>query len=199
MQGPPGYGPPPGGYGPPPGGGYGPPPGGYGAPPGGQPPPGGYGPPPPKKGMSGLTIALIVLGTLILLGFGGCLVCVGVGAYAGSTAAAAPRPAPQVVDIHDVLADYKDNEVRADSRYKGRWVQMDGLVKDVKKDVLGQPYVLLGTGAYFEIPMVKCELDDKGAKTAARLSKGTQVTVVGKVQGLMLNVQLDDCEIAAVK
>ena len=202
QQGPPGYGPPPGGgYGAPPGGGgYAPPPGGYGAPPGGQPPQGGYGaPPPPKKGMSGLTIALIVVGGLAVLGFGSCAVCVGVGAYAGNQAATAPRPAPEVVDIHTLLSEYKDNEVRADASYKSKWIQTEGLVKDVKKDVFDHPYLLLGTGAYFEIPRVQCQLDAKNAKTAQSLSKGTQVTIVGKVKGLTFNVQMQDCEITAVK
>lgn len=203
QQGPPGYGPPPGGgYGAPPGGGgYGPPPGGYGAPPGGVSPQGGYGAPPPKKkGMSGLTIALIVVGTLVVLGFGSCVVCVGLGAYAGSgsTAAAAATPAPTVVDIHTLLSEYKDNEVRADSTYKGKWIQTDGLVKDVKKGMFDQPYMVLGTGAVFEIPRVRCKLDAKNAKTAESLSKGTQVTIVGKVHGLMLDVQLDDCRITAI-
>lgn len=150
--------------------------------------------------MSGLTIALIVVGTLVVLGFGGCVVCVGLGAYAGSGAtAAAPHPAPTVVDIHTLLKEYKDNEVRADATYKSKWIQTDGLVKDVKKDVFDQPYLVLGTGAYFEIPRVQCQLDDKNAKTAQSLSKGTQITVVGKVKGLSFNVQLEDCEITAVK
>jgi len=149
--------------------------------------------------MSGLTIALIVLGGLVVLGFGSCAVCVGVGAYAGNQAATAPRPAPKVVDIHALLSEYKDNEVRADASYKSKWIQTEGLVKDVKKDVFDHPYLLLGTGAYFEIPRVQCQLDAKSAKTAQSLSKGTQVTVVGKVKGLTFNVQMQDCEITAVK
>ncbi len=94
-----GYGPPPGGggdYGAPPGGGYGPPPGGYGGgpPPGGYDPPGGYPPggyppmapmppsPPKKGGMSGAMIALIVLVGLVVLAFGGCGICLCIGAAA---------------------------------------------------------------------------------------------------------------------
>lgn len=150
--------------------------------------------------MSGVTIALIVIGTMAVLAFGSCAVCVGLGAYAGSgTATASSHPPPTVVDIHTVLSEYKDNEVRADTSYKSKWIQTDGLVKDVKKDVFDQPYMLLGTGAYFEIPMIQCQLDDKSAKTAATLSKGTQVTVVGRVKGLTFNVQMDDCSITAIK
>ncbi len=149
--------------------------------------------------MSGITIALIVVGTLAVLGFGSCAVCVGIGAYAGSTSpTAASHPPPTVVDIHTLLSEYKDNEVRADSSYKSKWIQTDALVKDVKKGVFDQPYLLLGTGEYFEIPQLQCQLDDKNAKTAAGLSKGTQVTVVGRVTGLSFNVQMADCQITAI-
>src|SRR5688572_8549803 len=55
------------------------PPHGYGGPPG----PGGYGPP-PGKGMSGAAIALIILAVVAVLGFGGCLLCVGGAAFIGS-------------------------------------------------------------------------------------------------------------------
>ncbi len=63
--------------------GWGPPQGQYGA-------PGGPGAPPPpvKKGMSTLTIVLIVIGAIAVLGFGSCFVSLAVGAYAARAMAA---------------------------------------------------------------------------------------------------------------
>ncbi len=82
QQQPPGYGPPPQGYGQPPQG-FGQPPQGYGQ---GSPPQ-----PPPKKGMSTLTIVLIVIGVVLVFGAGSCFVCAWM---AGSAAKSAVEAMP---------------------------------------------------------------------------------------------------------
>ena len=215
-----GYGPPPGGggggYGPPPGGGYGPPPGGgYGGPPpgggyGAPGVPGGYGPPAPppppppqKKGLSTAAIVLIVLVVLVVLGVGGCMTCFCIGAAAlpgkastskssgGATSSETVTP----VAVADLLSDYKGNEVRGDAKWKGKIVKVTGFVGDVKKDITDSAYITVGTGAAFEFPMVQCSLKSGQDGTAGNLSKGQPVTVKGRVNGLLLNVQLDDCEV----
>ena len=45
----------------------------------------GYQQPPPKKGMSGCMLAVLVVGGLVLLGFGGCVVCVAIGVVGSKT------------------------------------------------------------------------------------------------------------------
>ena len=65
----------------------------------------------------------------------------------------------------------------------------------MKKDILDEPYVTVGTGAAFEIPQVQCSLRSDQSNKAATLQKGQRVTVRGRVHGLMLNVQLHDCEV----
>ena len=221
-NGPPGYPPPGGGYGspggPPPGGGYGPPGGpppggGYGPPGGGYPPPGGYGPPAPpptpppqKKGMSTAAIVLIVIVVLIVLGVGGCMTCFCIGAAAlpGKTttskssdhSSSTSNESAVSVQAADILADYKGNEVRGDSKWKGKLVKISGFVGDVKKDIITDtPYVTVGTGAAFEFPMVQCSLKGGQDGAAGNLSKGQAVSVKGRVTGLLLNVQLDECEV----
>lgn len=183
MQGPPG---PPPGYGPPPGPGYGPP------------APNGYGPPPKPKGMSGLTIALIVFGVVLLLGFGGCVVCVGLGAVASSSSSttSGPKTPPVVVDIHTLLDDYRDNEVHADAAYKDKWIQTTGMMVSVGDGVLGGTELTIGSGEYVQIPALVCELDDANKKKAAGITKNQLVTVTGHVDGKRINVVLSDCSIA---
>jgi hypothetical protein len=51
-----------------------------------QPPYGGGYPPPPRQGMSGLTLALIIGGVVLVLGFGGCFTLMLIGAAAGQDA-----------------------------------------------------------------------------------------------------------------
>jgi hypothetical protein len=99
------------------------------------------------------------------------------------------------VSLGDLLSEYKDNEIRADGQYKGKRIRVSGTVGDVKKDILSSPYVIVGTGKQFEIPTVQCSLRSSEATKAAGLSKGSSVTVSGKVGGLMMNVQLRDCTI----
>jgi hypothetical protein len=99
------------------------------------------------------------------------------------------------VDIKDILAEYKDNEVRADGTYKGKRIRVTGKVGDVKKDVLGGMYVTVGTGKAFEIPKLQCTLKKDNLAKAAQLSKGDTVTVKGKVSRLLFNVQVSDCDI----
>jgi hypothetical protein len=96
--------------------------------------------------------------------------------------------------LQALLGEYKDNEVRADMRYKGKVVTVAGTVTDVKRDLLGKMFVTIGTGQMFEIPEVQCFFEDEHARQAARLSKGDRATVRGTVQGLMMNVLVEDCE-----
>jgi hypothetical protein len=105
-----------------------------------------------------------------------------------------PKPTAMVVPLQTLLSEYKSNEVRADSQYKGNVVQITGIVGDVKKDILGSIYVTLGTGAAFEIPVAQCFFDDRLAQQAATLNKGSKITVRGRVDGLMMNVLVRDAE-----
>ena len=98
------------------------------------------------------------------------------------------------VQIETLLSEYKGNEVRADTAYKGKVIETTGIVNTVKKDITDSIYVILGSGAQFEIPEVQCFFDDRLAKKAAALNKGDRVTVRGTVSGLMMNVLVKDCE-----
>ncbi len=90
------------------------------------------------------------------------------------------------VDISKLLAEYRDNEVRADTQFKGKDVKLVGVVREIKKDVTGSIYVTLGAGAEADAHDLHCLVDDEQAKTVAALSRGTSVTVRGRVTGLVL-------------
>ncbi|MRG98138.1 OB-fold protein [Polyangium spumosum] len=123
-------------------------------------------------------------------------------ATATPTPAAAAAPARSFADrpsarvsVKDILDEYKNNEVRADSKFKDKIIQIHGKVGDVKKDITDSIYVTVGTGAMLEIPEVQCFVRDSETKAAASLNKGDEVTVVGHVDGLMMNVLVKDCVI----
>jgi hypothetical protein len=97
--------------------------------------------------------------------------------------------------LNDLLAQYKDNEVRADARYKGKNVEIGGLVNTVKKDITNAIYVTIGTGEWLQIPEVQCFFDDSKAYETSRLTKGQFVRVTGTVDGLMMNVLVKNCSV----
>jgi hypothetical protein len=104
------------------------------------------------------------------------------------------RPVAQI-KVKEILDEYKNNEVRADGTYKDKIIQIRGKVEDVKKDITDSIYVTVGTGAQFEIPVVQCFVKDGEEKAASALNKGDNVTVMGHVDGLMMNVLVKDCVI----
>ncbi|OOG87804.1 hypothetical protein B0E42_07145 [Pseudomonas sp. A25(2017)] len=109
-----------------------------------------------------------------------------------------PSPAAQSkqvmqVGIRQILSDYKNNEVGADNKYKGNHVQVTGIVGDIKKDIMDNLYVTLGTGAQFEIPEVQAFFDDSMNSKLGSLNKGQKLTVVCRIDGLMMNVLGKDC------
>lgn len=97
------------------------------------------------------------------------------------------------VGIRLLLSDYKNNEIGADNKYKGKHVQVTGVVGDIKKDILDNLYLTLGTGAQFEIPEVQAFFDDSMNNKLGSLSKGQKLTVVCRIDGLMMNVLGKDC------
>ncbi|MFY0571471.1 OB-fold protein [Archangium lansingense] len=112
-----------------------------------------------------------------------------------SPAAARRMPDAKQVEIHKLLAEYTDNEVRADASFKGKLIQTTGVVDDVKRDVLNTVYVVVGTGKRYEVRMLQCFIDEDNANTVASLTKGSRVTIRGRVKGLMMNVLVEDCEL----
>ena len=101
--------------------------------------------------------------------------------------------APDVVtDAGTLLKDYKDNEAAADQKYKGKVIQISGVVGEIRKSPSDQIYVTVGTGAAFELPMAQCFFDASASAKAATLKQGDLVTIKGRVDGLILNVVVQD-------
>ena len=103
---------------------------------------------------------------------------------------------PISVSIDELLSSYKDNEVGADVKFKGKYIQTSGIVGDIKKDIMDDLYVTIGaTGEAFEIPVLQAFFLDKYTNDLANLKKGQTLEVVCKIDGLMMNVLGNKCKI----
>ncbi len=131
-------------------------------------------------------MVVLILATLLACGKGG-----------KKADPAALSATAEDADLAVMLADYKNNEVRADGKYKDKRVRVTGTVGEVKKDIADSIYVTLGVADEREIPAVQCFVPKSGEAAASALDKGSTVTVTGRVSGLMMNVLVKDCELGA--
>jgi hypothetical protein len=95
------------------------------------------------------------------------------------------------IEAFVLVSDYKMNEIAADTKYKGKVAIVEGRIKDIGKDLLDQPFITLEGGDV--VRSVQCYFAGKDAEKLAELSKGSFVTVKGRIQGLMMNVQIKNC------
>lgn len=154
-----------------------------------------------RLGVTGALVASVALGMAIIgvtaSKFGSGMSIPGTGHALESVAAAtnADDPGQEVLDVelYHLLSEYKRNEISADEEFKGRRVRTTGSINRIAKDVLDHPYLTLGTGIQFEIPVAQCFLTD--SRSAAALSPGQRVTISGRVTGKSMNVLLDKCEV----
>ncbi|MGG1878254.1 hypothetical protein ABDI30_11890 [Paenibacillus cisolokensis] len=98
------------------------------------------------------------------------------------------------VSAIDLWNDYDENEVAADAKYKGKQIEVSGVVKDIGKDILDSIYITLETDAV--LGSVQVYFSDKEAEAVGSLKKGQKVTVVGNGDGKTLtNVAIKKAQI----
>lgn len=98
------------------------------------------------------------------------------------------------VSAFKLSEDYKANEVAADANYKGKLVEVTGIVDNIGKDILDTPYVSLKTGEY-SIVGIQCMFEGGSEGQLASLSKGQSATLQGEVSGKMMNVIIRGCKL----
>ncbi|TGN74458.1 hypothetical protein EOW77_0033765 [Bradyrhizobium yuanmingense] len=88
---------------------------------------------------------------------------------------------------------YKDNEIAADAKYKGKVVVVSGAVQAIGKDMLGSAYVVIGGKGFLD--GAQCTFTKGEESSVAQLSKGQRVSVKGEVSGKMGHVQIGKCSL----
>lgn len=107
---------------------------------------------------------------------------------ATTPAVAQPKEEVITVGVEELCTSYEKNEVAADKKYKGKLIKITGKVDDIKKDILDDLYVTLKRQKDFELCQPQCFFDDEYEDQLANLNKGQTVTIIGRADGLFMNV-----------
>jgi formylglycine-generating enzyme required for sulfatase activity len=110
-----------------------------------------------------------------------------------------PKPEPSLlVSVAELVDGYSKNEIAADEKYKGKVIEVSGVIGSIGKDITNSMFVILGTGGNFSFRYVQCFFADSEEGKLARLSKGQLVTIKGECAGLMMNVLVKGCVMSAL-
>lgn len=91
--------------------------------------------------------------------------------------------------------EYDDNKVAADAKYENKVLEISGIVDDIGKDILDEPYVVL-KGREISLFGVQCMFSRADESKLAGLSKGQSIVLKGRVSGEFIgNVLVRGCTI----
>ncbi len=106
----------------------------------------------------------------------------------------------EVIEVLSITAPklaqaYIDNEVGADITYKDTTIKVSGVIKDIGKDILDLPYLLLESNPSDYFTYIQCMFPKENEAVLASMKKGTSVTLQGKVSGKLGSVILRNCSV----
>jgi hypothetical protein len=159
----------------------------------------------PPSGNNSTKVLLIVLGSIAILGFlcvGGCVALMVYGAKQAAEKeererrdAEDQKKTPIVVPAEELIAEYKANEIAADTRFKNKWVRVSGTIKRIGKDIWDEEKIALHVGsAGFDPLDIKCLFGPEHTNEVSKLKVGDTITILGRCRGNTLDINLVDCE-----
>lgn len=101
-------------------------------------------------------------------------------------------PAVATVTVTELEAAYDANAIAADTRFKDKVITVSGVVTNIDKDIVGSPFVTLGTSVD-DLLGAHATFARDATDQLSRLSKGQTVTVKCVGKGKLLSVLLDSC------
>lgn len=131
-----------------------------------------------------------ILGLFVFVGFASALGT----PDEGTSSSTVTVQAEEVISVtaSQLVSEYKQNEIAADSKYKDKTLEVTGTVGSIAES-FGKQYVTLKSDDI--IISVQCFLKSSESEKAATLSQGQSVTLQGKNDGMSLNISLSNCVI----
>ena len=100
------------------------------------------------------------------------------------------------ISATELINAYKENEIKADKMYKGKIVEVNGIVDAIDSGIDDKAIVRLSDGDEFSFDNVQCCIDDENQDKACELKKGENVTIIGKADGEIAGTPfIKDCKI----
>lgn len=134
-----------------------------------------------KKEGNGCVNTFLAVGFLIYLGM----------KFFGGVDESTSRRMPQTETINSIAISanhlinaYDENEVAADSKFRGEWLLINGVVTDITKNFTDDVEIHLGGNGLIS---VIAELNESEINKAANLNKGQQISVLCKGRGSVLS------------
>ncbi len=119
----------------------------------------------------------------------------GIAACDNSRHTAAPLGvAEESLTVNQLITAYDENGVAADARFKGRVLQVDGIVAKIDKDILGQPYLFM-VAASRELTGVQAIFSKDRAADLEHVERESWHVVKCRGDGKLMNVLLRNCEL----
>ena len=137
-------------------------------------------------------IVALALGVTLVLASGA---CESDEAIQKDVAREAATSAPISVTAGALYAAYEANAIAAEQKYEGKAVLITGTVSNVDRDILGDSYVTLTAGGEWDVWGVQCFVAESSLPQIAGLTKGERITMLGKVEGYLLNVLVRGCTV----
>jgi hypothetical protein len=110
-----------------------------------------------------------------------------------SSSSPSSQPSVLTISAPEIVKEYVDNEIAADHKYEGKIVRITAKIKDIGKDILGNPYITFSDGEEYSFRSVQCFFKKSEQAKIGTLRREQPVTIDGTVDGLMMNVLLKDC------
>jgi hypothetical protein len=99
------------------------------------------------------------------------------------------------MDLSTMLSDYEQNELRADDKYKGKFVTFSATADAPRRATIGGITVDLTPENTYHHTAAMCFFDDNQTEKVSAISKGDTVKILGQVEGLEVDLVLRKCEI----
>lgn len=97
------------------------------------------------------------------------------------------------VGAGEIFNDYKQNEVGADAKYKGKWVKIKGKVESIGKDITDDAYVKFDVSDVLFGVQAFVEKEHQGDLTG--MAPGQVVVMVCQGEGKFGNVLFKKCKV----
>jgi len=110
------------------------------------------------------------------------------------------QSAAYTLSANDLIQAYIKNEVTADSKYNGKVVAISGRIEGIGKGILGEACITIGNvpSKDFFDRSVQCSFTESELGSFGGLSKGMQVTIKGRVECLLIDLQVNECRITDI-